>query len=353
MLAVDPSLFAEIHGSTDTEVVFYLALTFGLEDDPIDALERTVGAHRERGGGSRSGGRRSGDLRSLGRRDTVGRPVLDGGPRALSVRFGGRRRDSPAAPGQPALPAPRRRRPPDRLGAVLRPPGRLARDPGADGGHGAPRRGARGAAVPAAAHDRRSGFAGGVPRRSRGARAGCSATGHLGGRPSLQLPDDAPRSRARGRRLRDASRVAARLGSGRWSRSSCTATTPRAPACRRCASAPAGARASCWMGMGGRSTTRPCVRPARTRSARGSSRVRPARAVLEVGELALADGVPFELDGGGFGRHTFLCGQSGSGQDLLARRATRAAADGDQPARGGAGSELGLRAAGGDARGRR
>jgi uncharacterized protein len=43
-------------------------------------------------------------------------------------------------------------------------------------------------------------------------------------------------------------------------------------------------------------------------------RIRPARAVLEVGELALASGVPFGLDGGGFGRHTFLCGQSGSGK---------------------------------------
>ena len=43
MYAIDPSLFAEIHGSTDTEVVFYLALTFGLEVDPISALERTVG----------------------------------------------------------------------------------------------------------------------------------------------------------------------------------------------------------------------------------------------------------------------------------------------------------------------
>jgi predicted glutamine amidotransferase len=43
MLAVDPSLFADIQGSTDTEVVFHLALTFGLEEDPIGALERTVG----------------------------------------------------------------------------------------------------------------------------------------------------------------------------------------------------------------------------------------------------------------------------------------------------------------------
>ena len=43
MLAVDPSLFAEVQGSTDTEVVFYLALTLGLEQDPIGALEQTVG----------------------------------------------------------------------------------------------------------------------------------------------------------------------------------------------------------------------------------------------------------------------------------------------------------------------
>ena len=43
-------------------------------------------------------------------------------------------------------------------------------------------------------------------------------------------------------------------------------------------------------------------------------RTRPGRATLEVGELALAPGVPLELDAGGFGRHTFLCGQSGSGK---------------------------------------
>lgn len=41
--AVDPSLFAEIEGSTDTEMFFYLALTFGLQDDPIGGVERAVG----------------------------------------------------------------------------------------------------------------------------------------------------------------------------------------------------------------------------------------------------------------------------------------------------------------------
>ena len=35
---------------------------------------------------------------------------------------------------------------------------------------------------------------------------------------------------------------------------------------------------------------------------------------LAVGELTLAPGVALELDAGGFDRHTFLCGQSGSGK---------------------------------------
>jgi glutamine amidotransferase len=43
MLAIEPGQFADVQGSTDTEVVFHLALTLGLESDPIGALERTVG----------------------------------------------------------------------------------------------------------------------------------------------------------------------------------------------------------------------------------------------------------------------------------------------------------------------
>ena len=49
MLAIDPALFANVQGSTDTEVVFHLALTSGLEEDPIGALERTVGLIEETG----------------------------------------------------------------------------------------------------------------------------------------------------------------------------------------------------------------------------------------------------------------------------------------------------------------
>jgi predicted glutamine amidotransferase len=43
MLAVDASLFTSIEGTTDSEVMFYLALTFGLEDDPVRAVEQMVG----------------------------------------------------------------------------------------------------------------------------------------------------------------------------------------------------------------------------------------------------------------------------------------------------------------------
>jgi len=40
----------------------------------------------------------------------------------------------------------------------------------------------------------------------------------------------------------------------------------------------------------------------------------PRYAQLRLGELALAAGVPCLADAGGFNRHTFLCGQSGSGK---------------------------------------
>ena len=43
MMAVDPSLFNDIAGSTDSELVFHLALTFGLEDDPPGAMEQALG----------------------------------------------------------------------------------------------------------------------------------------------------------------------------------------------------------------------------------------------------------------------------------------------------------------------
>jgi len=42
-LAVEPSLYPEMEGTTDTEMMFHLALTFGLKDDPPQAVARTVG----------------------------------------------------------------------------------------------------------------------------------------------------------------------------------------------------------------------------------------------------------------------------------------------------------------------
>ncbi len=43
MLAIAPEQFADVQGSTDTEVVFHLALTLGLQSDPIGAMARTIG----------------------------------------------------------------------------------------------------------------------------------------------------------------------------------------------------------------------------------------------------------------------------------------------------------------------
>jgi len=46
-LAVDPSLFPLIEGSTDSETLFYLALSHGLEDDPPTAVARALGVVEE------------------------------------------------------------------------------------------------------------------------------------------------------------------------------------------------------------------------------------------------------------------------------------------------------------------
>jgi predicted glutamine amidotransferase len=49
MLAIDDSLFDSIEGTTDSEAMFYLALTFGLESDPVAAVEQMVGFVEETG----------------------------------------------------------------------------------------------------------------------------------------------------------------------------------------------------------------------------------------------------------------------------------------------------------------
>ncbi|MDJ0678212.1 MAG: class II glutamine amidotransferase [Calothrix sp. MO_167.B42] len=43
VLGIAPELYPAIEGTTDSEIMFYLALTFGLDEDPINALEMMVG----------------------------------------------------------------------------------------------------------------------------------------------------------------------------------------------------------------------------------------------------------------------------------------------------------------------
>ena len=102
-------------------------------------------------------------------------------------------------------------------------------------------------------------------------------------------------------RPRDAAELALRGEDGSW----------RPRACR-CGSRSGAARARRRRRAVPR--RRGAARRRRRSRARGSSGHAPTRARLRVGELALAPGVPLALDAGGFDRHTFLCGQSGSGK---------------------------------------
>jgi len=58
VLAISPRLFPEISGSTDSEIMFFLALTFGLQDDPIAGVEGMIGF-----------------IEDVGRRHGVARPL--------------------------------------------------------------------------------------------------------------------------------------------------------------------------------------------------------------------------------------------------------------------------------------
>jgi predicted glutamine amidotransferase len=49
VLAVDESLYPEIQGTSDTEVLFYLALTFDLQEDAPGAVARAIGFVEARG----------------------------------------------------------------------------------------------------------------------------------------------------------------------------------------------------------------------------------------------------------------------------------------------------------------
>ena len=105
MLAIDPDLFADVHGSTDTEVVFHLALTFGLEEDPIAALEHTIGFIEAT---AQAHGVEDAVQGSFGISDgvSVGGALRDEWAAAVAVRVRRRGVDPSPAPRQPALPAP-------------------------------------------------------------------------------------------------------------------------------------------------------------------------------------------------------------------------------------------------------
>lgn len=75
MLMIAPAYFGSLEGSTDSEVMFLLALSFGLEEDPLGALARMVGAVEETG-------RRHGVAQPINM--TVG--ALDG-KRLIAVRY--------------------------------------------------------------------------------------------------------------------------------------------------------------------------------------------------------------------------------------------------------------------------
>ena len=149
MFAVEPDLFAQIQGTTDSEVLFYLALTFGLDEDPLPALERMAGFVE-------SCGRRRGFEHPL--QMTIG---VCNGERLYAVRYASGQRvntlyaSSSATdlkrlyPNVAGDPGAFRRRAGDRLRAAAGAARNLARSPARHGAHHSAR-GRRRAALPAA-----------------------------------------------------------------------------------------------------------------------------------------------------------------------------------------------------------
>ena len=127
VLAVDESLFPEIKGQADTEVLFYLALTFGLADDPPEHCSRAPSGSSRHAGGSGAS-----PTRSRARSPPV--TVRACGCSAIRARGNRGRCSSAATPAQsngntrttcPAAAV--RRRPVRGLGAHRRSPRRLGR----------------------------------------------------------------------------------------------------------------------------------------------------------------------------------------------------------------------------------
>ena len=132
MLAIDPDRFADVQGSTDTEVVFHLALTLRLEEDPIGALEATVGLIEDAGRRRANRWRSAGELRRVGWREPVGGALFHRRSRALSVHVDRGEAVRRLYPDNPRFQRLDGRGPPHRVGALLRPSRRVARGPASD-----------------------------------------------------------------------------------------------------------------------------------------------------------------------------------------------------------------------------
>ena len=74
------------------------------------------------------------------------------------------------------------------------------------------------------------------------------------------------------------------------------------------------AKGCCSRAVSPRSTKWRSRGPIEARVTAWLEEARPKRAGLDIGELTTEHGVRFLLDAGGFDRHTFFCGQSGSGK---------------------------------------
>ena len=163
VLAVDPSLYPQIKGQADSEVLFYLALTLGLERDPPSAIEQAIGLVEALGPQARGRGPVPGHDRDHRRRAHLGVPVCELRRSALAVLHDRRAHFARALSRSAAVRAGVARCTADRLRAARRRRGRLER--------GASRylrdrraRAQRAAAVPA---HRAVGTASALPGRSR------------------------------------------------------------------------------------------------------------------------------------------------------------------------------------------
>ena len=117
ILAVDPSLYPEIQGQADTEVLFYLALTLGLEDDPPAAVEQAIGLVEAVAEPPRCAASVPGHGRDHRRREHLGVPLLQRAQLALAVLHHRRSHPAQALPRPGRAPRILRRRAADRLRA--------------------------------------------------------------------------------------------------------------------------------------------------------------------------------------------------------------------------------------------